>query len=81
MPCVRISNGIMCFGDPTIRLKVGKRYMAFEMHRFCGPMRCSATTGEPTKNGWSEKSPFWSVFDKWLKQGERVDDNGYGIVD
>ena len=74
-----MGNGIMCLGNPTIRLRVGERDMAFEMHHFCGPMRVNTRTDEPTKNQWSENSPFWPVFTKWMDQGQQVVD-GRGVM-
>lgn len=68
------------FAGPTIKLKVGKIYHTFEMHRYCGPMRLFAN-GEPNQNMWPENSSFWAVFNKWMEQGKRVDEHGRGIVD
>ncbi len=74
---------IICLeiGGPPIRLQVGKTYHTFEMHRYCGPLRLYSDGDTPNQNGWSDKSTFWPVFDRWLEQGKRVDQYGRGIVE
>ena len=69
------------FAEPAVRLKVGKIYHAFEMHRYCGPMRLFADGDTPNPNFWPENSSFWPVFNKWLQQGQRVNEHEIGIVD
>ena len=65
---------------PLVKLKAGKSFHTFEMHRYCGPMRCYAN-GEPMNRHWPENSEFWPVFEKWMEQGQRVDEHGRGIVE
>lgn len=70
----------LAVASPVIRLRVGKIYHTFEMHSYCGPMRLYADGETVNDNSWSENSSFWPVFQKWLKQGARVDECGRGIV-
>ncbi len=69
------------FAGPSLKLLVGKRYHYFEMHRYCGPMRLRPD-GETSHNEhWEENSPFWDEFQKWMDQGQRVDEFGRCVVD
>lgn len=70
----------IAWAGPTIKLKVGKNYHTFEMHRYCGPMRLYADGDTVNQNSWKENSPFWPVFNKWMQQGQRVDGHGIGLV-
>jgi hypothetical protein len=69
------------FAGPVVRLQVNGRRHTFEMHRYCGPMKLKADGETPAKNFWSENSDFWPVFDDWVRQGQRVDEHGCGMVD
>ena len=61
MTCIPIPDGIICVGSPVIKL--GKYH--FEMHRYCGPMRCNKY-GDGLKTAFPKE--FWPLFEAWLKE-------------
>lgn len=68
---------------PTRRIRVMRgaveQVHTFEMHPYCGPIRCRKD-GEPSKNPyWAERHPFWSAFEAWQAQGEQVDADGWCV--
>lgn len=67
------------FTGPTIRLLVNSRDETFEMHGYMGPVKLRAD-GEPSQRFWSEKSPFWPIFQKWFDQGQNVNEHGIGVI-
>lgn len=52
----------------------GKEWF-FEMHSYCGPVVLKKD-GDPMKNQPNEKSDFWEVVSRWVRQGKKVTD-GY----
>lgn len=72
MPCVIIPDGILCLGNPT--LKLGDIY--FEMHDYCGPMRCTKL-GDGSAQDFP--SNFWPKFQKWSDGGKKVDEENNAI--
>jgi hypothetical protein len=68
------------WSGPFIKLPAPNGEYYFEMHSYMGPMRLKPN-GEPHDDQWAENSQFWGVFEAWLLQGERVDENGRGIID
>jgi hypothetical protein len=50
------------------------------MHPYCGPLRLKADGETPAKHYWSENSDFWPVFNKWVENGEKVNEFGRGIT-
>lgn len=80
MTCVRIPNGIICLGGNIVRIMVGKRHVTFEDNDRFGPIRCRRD-GEAADAQFSEKSPFWPAWEKWIEQGKRVDPQGRAITD
>ena len=63
MPTIKIPNGYLLVGGPSIQL--GKYY--FEMHDYLGPLRLRKN-GEPAN---SEFPPdFWPLFEKWKEDNK-----------
>lgn len=69
------------FAGPIVKLKVNGRYHTFEAHRYFGPIRLKADGETAARLFWSENSDFWPVYNRWVEQGRRVNENGIGIVD
>ncbi|MCK5612542.1 hypothetical protein KAR91_62300 [Candidatus Pacearchaeota archaeon] len=69
------------YGGPTVKLKVSGKVELFEMHPYCGPIKLHKQTLDPVHNMWPEGHAFWPVFDKWNKGGQKIDDQGYGIIE
>jgi len=67
-------------GGPVVKLRVNYYTHTFEMHPYMGPCRCYAD-GEPMNKDWPKNSAFWPAFEKWQKQGQRVDEHGFGVID
>lgn len=63
----------ICYGGPirTMRLPSG-RVVTFEDHPYLGPI-ATRPDGEPRKNGFSDRSPFWPLHDAWCAAGKPVD--------
>jgi hypothetical protein len=68
------------FAGPTIKLPVGDKMEVFEMHHYCGPIKLKKD-GDPSERQWGERNPFWSVFSKWMDAGQKVDEDGVGILE
>lgn len=66
--CVHIGGAILMVGGPTIKL--GKYY--FEMHQYCGPMRCKKN-GDGSKQDFG--ADFWPMFERWQRDNEISDCN------
>lgn len=70
--CVRIPGGVVTMSPRTLTIGDGERpAFAFEMHSYCGPMRCSLKTGDPIQAPFPKE--FWPLFDRWTGN---VDANG-----
>lgn len=74
-------TGIVHFVGEVCRMPIGNgRFYYFDNHRYFGPTRLHAKTGEPTKDNFSERSGFWPLYDRWSKAGKRVTDDGVCIL-
>lgn len=67
---IRIPNGIVTVGGPTLRMPVGNgRVIAFEMHRYFGPMPMTKTGEEMIR----PPMLFYSAYELWDNGGRMVD--------
>lgn len=74
MTCIKIPNGILCVGGPTVKL--GK--YRFEMHSYHGPIKLKKN-GDPARTYFG--SDFWPLLERWQKLGSNVDTDGNGIIE
>ena len=66
---------------PTLKMPRGDgRYFTFEQHPYCGPVRCHAVTGDPTKFDFDEDSVFWPLYYRWDLGGAQVDAHGRCVL-
>lgn len=74
MTCKHVGGAIICSGGATIKLGT----WLFEMHPYCGPMRLNKDMSG-SKADFPKQ--FWPIFKRWQNAGEKVDENGNGIID
>lgn len=67
--CVPIRGGFLTLGGRVYRLGA----FTFEDHPYCGPIRVSAKTGDPTKQDFGPRSPFWPLYEAWVADGKQAD--------
>lgn len=68
--CICTPHAIICFGGPTLEIDVGGRIMAFEMHRYFGPIPLNKKTQDPLER---IPSAFWKAYEQWKAGGKLVD--------
>lgn len=78
MPCHKLPGGHLCTGDPTRSITVLGRVYRFEMHPRCGPIPLNKN-GSVRKNDWP--IDVWHDVDVWVKQGEKIDEDGNCLID
>ncbi len=74
--CVHAANMIICFGGPDYTIIAGGKRFYFERHSYLGPILLTKK-GDPAARQPGERSPFWTAFTQWEKQGKVVDDAGF----
>lgn len=62
-------------GGPVVKIGVH----IFEMHPYCGPIRCNKD-GEPSAKDFGPRSSFWPLFERWQAGGEIINSNGNGVI-
>ena len=78
MPCEKwIVAGQPCFvmTFEEYKIRAGGKDFRFEMHDYCGPTMIGKR-GNPIAFP-PQNSPFWEALHWWLKQGKRVDAQGW----
>lgn len=77
MTCVRIPNGIVCFGGPNHQIVDAKgKLWNFEMHPYAGPIALTRKTLEIMDTQPPENSLFWECVSFWDQQGQKFNQLG-----
>jgi hypothetical protein len=77
------SRGYISFAGETLRIRGEnpKHVYAFEHSERFGPARCRMKSGDIAKDPFfSERSPFWALFERWTRGGKLVDADGWCVL-
>ena len=58
-------------GGETLTISTSKGDIAFEMHRYCGPMPINRRTG--SGRNLPPQHPFWRAVTEWIENGMIVE--------
>ena len=73
MTCLKISNGIVCFGNKAIRMRLlDGSYVYMEWHTYAGPIFYKDKANTREIEEWWENELLVQVQDWFVKRGKKA---------